>query len=94
MSRGGYFNATVWVLTALLLVLLSAVKLVNVQHQQRVLFAELFRQEQRRDALLEEWSRLQIELSTLGSHDRIRSTAMTHLDMHMPAPRDFMLIKQ
>ncbi len=87
------FTAPALVLTMLFVVLLLAVKSVTVQHQQRVLFAELSRQEHRRDQLLDEWSRLQLELSTLGARDRIRSTAIQRLDMHTPAARDFILIE-
>jgi len=67
-----------------LLVLLSALGVVWSKHQSRQLFGELQALEERRDEYNAEWSRLQLEQSTWGTHARIEGIAREQLDMERP----------
>ena len=80
-------------LAGLILILASAVADIYVRHQQRELFAELEKQERIRDERLIEWGRLQLELSTWGSRDRIRDIATRQLDLYTPSYRSLVLVE-
>ncbi|MGI9230016.1 MAG: cell division protein FtsL [Gammaproteobacteria bacterium] len=67
-----------------LLVIVSAIKVVTVQHNARRSFIELQQLQSERDELGEEWGKLQLEQSTWASNDRIESIARQELDMHEP----------
>ena len=49
----------------------SALAVVYVKHMTRMTFVELQGLEHERDALQVEWSKLQLELGTWASHDRV-----------------------
>lgn len=69
-----------------LLVVVSALALINSTHRSRDLFNEL-QQEQRREwALDEDWERLLLEQGTLAAYERVSQTAENRLDMVMPDP--------
>lgn len=75
-------------------VLVSALLVVNARHQSRVVFGQIQALEQKRDALDEEWSRLQIEQSTWAMASRIEGLARTHLEMQSPKPEQLVLVPQ
>lgn len=62
----------------------SAVSVIYSKHQTRVLFAEIQSLERKLDAHGLEWGRLQLELNTLASHERVESHAHDQLGMVIP----------
>lgn len=75
-------------------VLVSALLVVQARHQSRVVFADIQALENRRDALNEEWGRLQLEQSTWAMASRIENLARTRLEMRSPAPEQLILVPQ
>lgn len=76
-----------------LLVVISALALINTTHRSRELFNEL-QQEQRREwALDEDWERLLLEQGTLAAYERVSQTAENRLDMVMPDPATVRVIQ-
>lgn len=69
-------------LTALLV---SAVAVVILRHESRVLFVALQEAEALRDDAHVEWSRLQLEQAWLADAGRIERQARESLDMRPPA---------
>ena len=82
----------VWIGLLFAAVLVSALLVVQARHQSRVVFAEIQSLEQERDALNEEWARLQLEQSTWAMANRIESLARTKLDMRSPKPEQLVLV--
>ncbi len=72
------------ILTVLLLI--SALALVNSQYHARRLFIELDRTQAQSRQLEIEWSQLQLDQSTLGKHARIENSARTSMDMELATP--------
>lgn len=72
--------------TLLLLVLVSAVAVIQVRHEARRLFIQLQALTDTRDRLNIDWGRLQIEQSTWASPGRIEQIAAERLDMSVPDP--------
>lgn len=72
--------------------LLSAVSLVYVQHQNRALYVELQALERERDKLDTEWGKLQLEQSTWATHDRIESLARKRLKLRVPPTSEIILV--
>jgi len=64
-----------------LLVLGSALGVVDAKHQSRKYFVELSSLQQTRDAMNVEWGQLQLEQSTWATHGRIERTARKRLNM-------------
>lgn len=77
-----------------LMVFFSALLVVSARHEARVVFVDIQNLEQRRDALNEEWSRLQLEQSTWAMASRIEGLARTQLKMQSPAPEQLVLLPQ
>ena len=75
-------------------VLVSAIKVVLAHHQARTLFVEIQVLEKARDALDEEWGRLQLEQSTWATDDRIESLARAKLGMIEPGSRSLKVLVQ
>ena len=73
-------------LTALLvtLVLGSALTVIYVKHQSRVLFAELREVQKKQDRQVIEWGRLQLQNTTLATHANVESRARKDLKMRLP----------
>ncbi|MGE0384855.1 MAG: cell division protein FtsL [Gammaproteobacteria bacterium] len=83
--------------TALVLALaalLSALQLVIARHDSRRLFVELQGLESQRDGLNEEWTRLQLEDATWGTHGRVEDIARSRLAMVRPGGSQVVLISQ
>ncbi len=81
-----------WIGLLFAAVLVSALLVVQARHQSRVVFAEVQSLEQKRDALHEEWARLQLEQSTWAMANRIESLARTKLEMRSPKPEQLVLV--
>lgn len=75
-------------------VLISALLVVHARHQSRVVFVQIQTLENERDALNEEWSRLQLEQSTQAMASRIEGLARAQLDMRSPKPEQLVLVPQ
>lgn len=75
-------------------VLISAVAVVYVQYEIRVLFARKQSLIARRDALNVEWGRLQLEQSTWGTQSRVEHVARQKLEMVNPAPDNVVFVKR
>lgn len=73
-------------------IFLSALQVVLTRHETRRLFVELQAMERTRDALKEEWGRLQLEQSTWAINDRVESVARTKLGMKMPEQSSVVLL--
>jgi cell division protein FtsL len=72
----GRFN-----LLLIILLVLSALSLVNSQYQARRLFIELERGQAQGRQLDIEWAQLQLDQSSLGKHARIEANARRDLNM-------------
>ncbi len=67
-----------------LLVVVSAIAVVEVKHQSRSLFVTLEALQDERDRLNTEWSRLRLEQGALATHSRVERIARESLDLRMP----------
>lgn len=75
------------------IVFVSALFLVQMRHNNRVLFTELQQLQNERDRLNVEWGQLQLELSTWAQSQRIENVARESLDMHPPLPNEIKVIR-
>lgn len=71
-------------LLLILILLVTALIVVNSNHQARKLFTELEKEQQRTRALEDEWGQLQLEQSTWAAHVRIEKIAREKLGMKPP----------
>ena len=75
-----------------LLVSLSGLGEVYLEHQKRILFIEYQGLIKKRDALKTEWKRIQVELSELSSGLRLEDIARSKVDMSIPDPSEINII--
>lgn len=75
-----------------LAVLGSALAVIEVRHESRLLFAELQRLQRDRDALDTEWEQLLLEEGAWSQHRRIEQMARTRLGMKMPAREQIVVV--
>ena len=73
-----------WFALLLLMVISSALTVIYVKHESRVLFAELRNIQKQQDQEVIQWSRLQLQNSTLATHSNVESQARKTLKMHLP----------
>lgn len=73
-----------WFALLLTMVLSSALTVIYVKHESRVLFAELRKVQKQQDQEVIQWSRLQLQNSTLATHSNVESQARKTLKMHLP----------
>lgn len=66
-------------------VVVSALAVVYVKHETRMLYVETQVLEKRSDDLSAEWGRLQLEQNTLAAHGRVENIARTKLGMIVPS---------
>ena len=78
MNRGAWFSLL------LTLVLGSALTVIYIKHESRMLFAELRAVQKQQDLQVIEWSRLQLQNSTLATHSNVESRARRDLKMRLP----------
>lgn len=74
-------------------VIVSAIAVVYVQYEIRVLFAKKQSLIAQRDALNIEWGRLQLEQSTWGTQSRVEQVARQQLDMINPSPDSVVFVR-
>ena len=77
----------------LALVIGSALGVVNMRHQSRLLAVQLSELENEQDEGLAEWSRLQIEQGWLADASRIEKTARNVLHMQQPETTQILVIE-
>lgn len=73
-----------WVALLLAFVLSSALTVIYVKHESRVLFSELRNVQKKQDQEIIEWGRLQLQNSTLATHSNVESRARKTLKMKLP----------
>lgn len=81
------------VLTLLLMVFVSALLVVDSRHQSRKLFIEVQGLQKKRDAMNEEWGRLQLEQGTWATPSRIEEVARKKLEMISPEPQAIVQVR-
>ena len=88
--------AVFWRIAVLLLgalVLASALAVVYVKYQTRVLFAELQALQADADEMNIEWGQLQLEQSTKLTHGQVEYLARKRLGMVMPSSEQVVVIR-
>ena len=75
-----------------ILLCLSGLGEVYLEHQKRILFIEYQGLIKERDALKTEWKRIQIELSKLSSGLRLEDIARSKVNMRIPNPSTIIII--
>ena len=73
-----------WMALLLAMVISSALTVIYVKHESRVLFAELRNVQKLQDQRMIEWGRLQLQNSTLATHSNVESRARNKLNMRLP----------
>ncbi len=73
-----------WMLLLIVLVTGSALTVVYVKHESRVLFAELRHIQKQQDEQVIQWGRLQLQNSTLITQANVESMARKKLGMVLP----------
>ena len=74
----------VWFALLLTIVISSALAVIHVKDESRVLFAELRNTQKLQDQEVIEWGRLQLQNSTLATHSNVESRARKTLKMRLP----------
>lgn len=70
----------------LVAILLSALQVVEVRYQTRLLVVRLEELRQQRDELEREWGQLLLEQGTWNTHTRVEAIARERLGMTIPDP--------
>lgn len=90
-GAGAFWRIAVLLLGAL--VLISALAVVYVKFQTRVLFAELQALQAEADKMNIEWGQLQLEQSTKLTHGQVEYLARKRLGMVMPGSEQVVVIR-
>jgi cell division protein FtsL len=77
-------SGRIWLSLLLTLVLGSALTVIYVKHESRVLFAELRSIQKQQDQQVIHWGRLQLQNTTLATHSHVESRARHDLKMRLP----------
>ena len=83
-----------WLMLLMVLVLGSAMTVIYVKHESRVLFSELRRIQKQQDEQLIRWSRLQIQNSTLLTQSNVELVARKKLKMLVPDQVQIVTLKE
>ena len=75
-----------------LLICMSGLGEVYLEHQKRILFIQYQGLIKERDALKTEWQRIQVELSQLSSGLRLEDIARSKVNMSIPNPSTINII--
>jgi cell division protein FtsL len=73
-----------WLLLLSVLVTSSAMTVIYVKHESRMLFAELRQLQKQQDRQIIQWGRLQLQNSTLITQANVETMARKKLDMVLP----------
>ena len=77
-------DARILISLLLAFVLGSALTVIYVKHESRVLFAELRAVQKQQDQQVIHWGRLQLQNTTLATHSNVESRARHDLQMRIP----------
>ncbi|HKQ31551.1 MAG TPA: cell division protein FtsL [Burkholderiales bacterium] len=77
-------NPLIWLLAGCMA---SAMAVIELRHESRVLYAQLQKLQQERDGLNVEWGQLLLEEGAWSQHRRIESVARSQLGMELPNPQ-------
>ena len=77
----------------LVLVVACALGVITAQHQARKRFIELEGEQESARKLEEEWTQLQLEQSTWGTHKRVEAVAARQLGMRLPGPESTVILR-
>ncbi len=77
-------NRLHWLLLLIVLVTGSAMTVIYVKHESRVLFSELRQVQKRQDEQVIHWSRLQLQNGTLVTQSNVEAIARKKLGMVLP----------
>ena len=86
-------NTRLWFPLLLTLVLGSALTVIYVKHQSRMLFAELRSVQKEQDRQVIAWGQLQLQNSTLATHSNVESRARKDLKMRLPESVELVRLK-
>lgn len=87
MDRSG------WLLLVLaLLVMVSAIAVIQAKHQGRKHFVQLQALEKERDQMNVEWGQLQLEQGAWATHSRVERVARGRLNMRVPEAESTVII--
>jgi cell division protein FtsL len=81
------------VILLLLVVMASAIAVVQLKHETRQRFAELQALQAQRDALNIEWGQLLLEEGAWSQHRRVEALARTRVGMNVPDPRSVAVVR-
>ena len=81
------------VVVLLVMVVLSALAVINSAYHHRQLFNDHQQLLQGRDRLQVEWGQLLLEQSALAAHSQIEQVVTKKLDMYVPAPDEIVVVK-
>ena len=73
-----------WLMLLIVLVTGSALTVIYVKHESRVLFAELRQVQKQQDEQIIQWGRLQLQNSTLVTQANVEAMARKKLGMVLP----------
>lgn len=73
-------------------VFVSALQLIQMRQQNRLLFAQLQTLQQQHEVLEEQWRKLQLEQSTWAQLNRIETIAKNQLNMKVPSLEEIVVI--
>lgn len=74
-------------------VLATAVLVIEVRHESRLLFAALQQLQGQRDAVNTEWEQLLLEEGAWSQHRRVESMARARLDMSLPGREHIVIVR-
>ncbi len=77
-------NRLHWLLLLIVLVTGSAMTVIYVKHESRVLFSELRQVQKRQDEQVIHWSQLQLQNGTLVTQSNVEAIARKKLGMVLP----------
>ncbi len=83
-----------WLLFLAVLVVVSAIAVVQSKYRSRELFAQLKRLDRQADQLDIEWNALLIEHGAWGAPQRIEAEARKRLKMRLPRADEIVVIKR
>ncbi len=86
-------NARLWFPLLLTLVIGSALTVIYVKHQSRMLFADLRGVQKQQDRQVIQWGRLQLQNTTLATHSNVESRARKDLKMRLPEKVELVRLK-
>jgi len=77
----------------LLLIVVSALSVVYVKHENRMLYTQLRDLQKQRDLMDVDWGRLQLEQSTWATHSRVDNIARKRLAMRTLDYSEIVVVK-